>query len=104
MSAVARTAVVAAVLGLGACGGEKIGGSVEVPDGYETYKGEGVSFAYPKGMRRTEQRLPSGARLVRLVGAAAGGRPSAYVNFTVRPADAEVFEDVVRTTRSVFER
>ena len=104
MSGCKSLLAVGAALALAGCGGESIGGDVEVPDGYGTFKGDGVSFVHPAEMRRESQELPSGARLVRLSGPAAGDRPTAYVNFTVRPEDAEVFMDVVRTTRRVFEQ
>ena len=103
MSVRTSVAALGTLLLLAGCGADSIGGEVRVPDGYDTFESDGVSFVHPAGMRRSAQELPSGARLVRLFGANAGDRPTAYVNFTVRPRDAEVFEDVVRTTRSVFE-
>jgi hypothetical protein len=104
MSAGSKIAILVSALLLGGCGAETISGAVELPKGYATYEDEGVSFAHPSGMRRSTQKLASGARLVRLLGPTAGGRPAAYVNFTVRPSDGEVFDELVSTTRKVFEQ
>jgi hypothetical protein len=44
-----RIALVLALLLLGGCGqAVDFGGDPDVPDGYETYSGMGVSFAHPK--------------------------------------------------------
>ena len=43
-----RAAVIAAALLVGACGqGRGFSGDPEVPEGYRTYSGQGVSFAHP---------------------------------------------------------
>ena len=52
-----RHLAVFAVLCLGGCGGSDFEGDVDVPDGYATYKGNGVSFVHPEDWQATTKSL-----------------------------------------------
>ena len=48
-------ALLAATLAAGCGGGGDLTGEADVPDGYTTFEGAGVSFAHPEGWRVQER-------------------------------------------------
>ena len=93
-------ALVALLAGCG--GGDELAGEAEVPDGYATYRGQGVSFAHPEGFEATTETLPNGITEVMLRDPAAGdGAP--YVHLTVAPERGGDIEPLVRSQRVAVE-
>ena len=77
-----RRALVAVALALGGCGeAVDFEGEADVPDGYATYSGQGVSFAHPE-LSRTEDDK----KLL-------FGDPTAFVELRVREGEARTPRD-----------
>ena len=56
----AAAAVTTAALVLTGCGGSDFDGEADVPDGYATYRGEGVTFVHPEGWKPETRDLGKG--------------------------------------------
>ena len=72
-----------------------------MPDGYAVYRGEGVSFAHPKGFKAETQVEPNGITQIKLRDPAAGG--GAFVNLTIAPDRGEDIEPLARSVRVATE-
>jgi hypothetical protein len=92
-----------AVLCLGGCGGSGFDGDVDVPDGYATYSGNGVSFVRPEGWRATTRSLGHEITEVRLQDPAASGPASAAISLTVQPGAGDRFDSRLEGERAVLE-
>jgi len=95
-------AVLAALL-LGGCGGSDFEGDVDVPDGYETYSGNGVSFVHPEGWRATTESLGHEITELRFQDPDAGGPEASAISLTVQPGVGERFDTQLEDERSVLE-
>jgi hypothetical protein len=95
---------VLALLLLAGCGGSGFEGDVDVPDGYATYDGNGVSFVHPEGWRATTQSLGHDVTEVRFEDPAASGPERAAISLTVQPGVGERFDSQLEDERSVLER
>ena len=98
-----RYLAVFAVLCLGGCGGSDFEGDVDVPDGYATYKGNGVSFVHPEDWQATTKSLGHEITELRFQDPDAGGPAPSAVSFTVQPGAAERFDSQLEGERSVLE-
>jgi hypothetical protein len=79
------------------------GGAAEVPDGYATYEGNGVSFVHPEGWSATTRSLGNDITEVRFQDPEASGRSAAAVSLTVQPGVGERFDSQIEDERSVLE-
>jgi hypothetical protein len=89
-------ALVPALAVVAGCGGAGSG----VPDGYVTYRGDGVSFAHPEGWRATTRSLGHDVTQVRLEDPAVAG-PA--ISLTVQPGVGERFDAQLEGELSVLE-
>ena len=92
-----------ALLWLGGCGGSGFDGDVDVPDGYATYSGNGVSFVHPEGWRATTKSLGHDITEVRFQDPAASGPAPAAISLTVQPGAGERFDSRLEGERAVLE-
>ena len=94
----------ALALALAGCGGgEKLSGPAEVPEGYTTYRGEGVSFAYPAGWKVQPRRTGNGGAEVMIIPFEAGPTPTPAIQFRVEPGAGERFDSFVEQVRTVVD-
>jgi hypothetical protein len=96
-------AVLLAALAVPGCGGSALEGDPEVPDGYATYRGDGVSFVHPEGWEPTERDLGKGITEVRFQDPAAAGAGDAAVSLTVQAGVGERFDAMLESERTVLE-
>jgi hypothetical protein len=96
-------ALLLAALAVPGCGGADVEGEADVPDGYATYRGEGVSFVHPEGWKATERELGKGITEVRFQDPAAAGAGDAAVSLTVQPDVGERFDAMLESERAVLE-
>jgi hypothetical protein len=96
-------ALLLAALALPGCGGSDFEGEAEVPDGYATYRAEGVSFIHPEAWEPTERDLGKGITEVRFQDPAASGDADASVSLTVQPDVGDRFDALLESERAVLE-
>ena len=97
------TLIALALTGAVGCGGgASFDGEVDVPDGYETYRGEGVSFVHPAAWRPSTRSLGHDITEIRFQ-AADAGRTAPAVVLTVQPGVGERFDTKVASQRDVLE-
>ena len=92
-----------AALALPGCGGSDFKGEADVPDGYATYRADGVSFVHPEGWEPTERDLGKGITEVRFQDPSAAGDADAAVSLTVQPDVGDRFDAMLESERSVIE-
>jgi len=80
------------------CGGPSFEGEVDVPDGYVTYRGNGVSFVHPAGWRPVTRELGKGITEVRFQ-----GEGDAAVSLTVQAGVGDRFDPQLESEREVLE-
>jgi hypothetical protein len=97
--AIAALALLAAA---GCGGGPSFSGDVDVPDGYTTYRGDGVSFVHPRSWRPVTRDLGHGITEIRFQ-ATGGGRTAPAVVLTVQPGVGARFDTKVDGQRQVLE-
>jgi hypothetical protein len=73
------------------------GGGADVPDGYATYEGNGVSFVHPEGWSASTKSLGHDITEVRFEAA------EAAVSLTVQPGVGERFDSQIEGERAVLE-
>ena len=93
------TALLATFALLG-CGGPDFKGRVDVPDGYATYRGNGVSFVHPASWKLTTRELGKGITEVRFQDPSGA---DAAVSLTVQPDVGERFDALLESERTVLE-
>jgi hypothetical protein len=93
------TALLATFALLG-CGGPDFKGEVDVPDGYATYRGNGVSFVHPATWKPATRELGKGITEVRFQNPAGSG---AAVSLTVHADVGARFEAQLESERAVLE-
>lgn len=96
-------AMLLAALALPGCGGSDFEGEADVPDGYATYRGDGVSFVHPEGWEATERDLGKGITEVRFQDPTAAGDGDAAVSLTVQPDVGDRFDAMLDSERAVLE-
>jgi ABC-type glycerol-3-phosphate transport system substrate-binding protein len=89
-----------ALFALLGCGGPSFEGQVDVPDGYATYRGNGVSFIHPAAWKPTTRDLGKGITEVRFQDPAAD---DAAVSLTVQPGVGDRFDAMLDSEREVLE-
>jgi len=83
--------------------GDELSGKTTTPDGYATYKGDGVRIAYPEGWEVDEAKSPDGGARVQITPRDRVKTPYGLILLSSSP-DAEArFENQVRDRRSVIE-
>jgi hypothetical protein len=92
-----------AALALQGCGGSDFEGEAEVPDGYATYRAEGVSFIHPQGWEATTKDLGKGITEVRFQDPSRAGENDAAVSLTVQPDVGDRFDAQLESERNVLE-
>jgi hypothetical protein len=95
------TALLATFALLG-CGGPDFEGEVDVPDGYATYRGNGVTFIHPAAWEPTTRDLGKGITEVRFQDPA-GDEAGAAVSLTVQPGVGDRFDAMLDSEREVLE-
>lgn len=91
------------LLSTAGCGGEPgFSGDVDVPDGYTTYRGDGVSFVHPQAWRPVTRDLGHGITEIRFQ-AAGAGRAAPAVVLTVQNGVGDRFDTKVAGQRQVLE-
>ncbi len=83
---------------LAGCGGS---GPPAVPDGYTTFRGDGVSFVHPRGWQVQQRRTPAGATEVQIVPPERATTPYAQIVLTVTPGAGGRFESLADQRRVV---
>jgi hypothetical protein len=96
-------ALLLAALALPGCGGSDFEGEADVPDGYATYRADGVSFIHPEQWEPAERDLGKGITEVRFQDPSASGDGDAAVSLTVQPDVGDRFEAMLESERSVLE-
>jgi len=89
-------------LALLSCGDDKLEGKADVPDGYATYRGNGVTFVHPAGWQPTTRELKEGLTEVRFQDAGSGAAAPA-VSLTVQAGVGDRFDDMLDSEREVLE-
>ncbi len=92
-----------AALALPGCGGSDFEGEADVPDGYATYRGEGVSFVHPASWRPKANDLGKGITEIRFQDPAAAGDGDAAVALTIQPDVGDRFDAQLDSERTVLE-
>jgi hypothetical protein len=89
-------------LALPGCGGSDFEGEADVPEGYATYRGEGVSFIHPAAWKPATHDLGKGITqiLFQDPGAEEG---DAAVSLTVQPDVGDRFDAQLESERAVLE-
>jgi hypothetical protein len=93
----------AVVLLLVGCGGSDFEGEVDVPDGYETYSGNGVSFVHPAAWPPTTRALTDRVTEIRFQDPATDGPNAAAVSFTMQDDVADRFDAMLDGRRELLE-
>ncbi|HTE62028.1 MAG TPA: hypothetical protein VK631_16880 [Solirubrobacteraceae bacterium] len=92
------TALIATFALLG-CGGPDFEGKVDVPDGYATYRGNGVTFVHPAAWKPTTRDLGKGISEVRFEDPAG----KSAVALTVQTGVGDRFDAMLDSERDVLE-
>jgi hypothetical protein len=92
-----------ATLALLSCGGSDFEGEADVPEGYATYRGNGVSFIHPGAWKPTTRELGKGITEVRFQDPAAADDADAAVSLTVQSGVGDRFDAMLDSEREVLE-
>jgi hypothetical protein len=97
-------AIGACLLLLAACGGGggDLTGTPKVPKGYDTFRGEGVSFVYPRGWKVAQSRDPRGAPSVDITPPQDTPSPTGLIRFSILPGAGARFESLADQRRVVI--
>jgi len=100
----ARRALLAPVLLalLAGCGGDKLSGTVEVPKGYETYRGDGVSLAYPEDWQVHTRKDSDGGSSVRITPRSQAKTPFGLILLVASPDAEKRFANNLKGRRAVM--
>jgi hypothetical protein len=85
------------------CGDSSFEGEVDVPDGYATYRGEGVSFVHPAGWEPTTRELSDGVTEIRFQDPAAAGADAPAVSLTMREGVGDRFDALLDSQRELLQ-
>jgi hypothetical protein len=95
--------LVLVALALTGCGGSDFDGEADVPDGYATYRGEGVTFVHPEGWKPETRDLGKGITQVLFQDPAASDDGDAAVSLTTQPDVGDRFDAQLESERTVLE-
>jgi hypothetical protein len=96
-------AVLIALLIAGCGGGADFEGDVEVPEGYSTYRGEGVSFVHPAGWEPEPRELSGGVSEIRFLPPDAAGANAPAVSLTFQDGVGDRFDALLDAQRELLE-
>ena len=96
-------AALLAVLALIGCGDSGFEGDVEVPDGYATYRGGGVSFVHPEAWEPTTRELSEGVTEIRFQAPDATGANAPAVSLTTQDGVGDRFDALLDSQRELLE-
>jgi hypothetical protein len=97
------TGLLALALAASGCGGGgDFSGEAETPEGYTTFDGAGVTFAYPDGWQVEETTDPDGGPFVQILPPDKSKTPYGLVQLTVTPKAGERFESLADQRRVVL--
>jgi hypothetical protein len=96
-------ALLLAVLLAGCGGGAEFEGDVDVPDGYATYRGEGVSFVHPADWQPATRELSGGVTEVRFQDPDGGGANAPAVSLTTQADVGDRFDALLDGQRELLE-
>jgi hypothetical protein len=98
-----RLLLVPAVLLVGAgCGGSDFSGKADVPAGYKTYHGDGVSIAYPKDWQVHRRSDSDGGSSVRITPHDQGKTPYGLILLVASPDAEKRYANTVKGRRAVM--
>jgi len=83
--------------------GDDLSGKATTPDGYVTYKGDGVRIAYPEGWKVDEAKSPDGGARVEITPSDRAKTPYGLILLSSSPDAEQRFENQVRDRRTVIE-
>ena len=87
---------------LSSCGGgNDFSGDPEIPDGYKTYKADGISFAYPGDWQVAERTDQEGAPVVEITPPDKAETPYGLISVLVAPGAGDRFDSLVDQSRIV---
>src|SRR5688572_23722416 len=84
------------------CGGSDFEGEADVPDGYATYRGDGVPFIHPQGWKPATKDLGKNITQV-LFQDPDAGEGDAAVSLTIQPDVGDRFDAQLESERKVLE-
>jgi hypothetical protein len=85
------------------CGDSGFEGDVDVPDGYATYRGDGVSFVHPAAWEPTTRELTDDVTEIRFQDPAASGANAPAVSFTTQDGVGDRFDALLDSQRRLLE-
>ncbi len=88
---------------LAGCGGSDFEGSADAPGSYSTYRGDGVSLAYPAGWQVATRRDSDGGSSVRITPKNASKTPYGLILLSASPDAEKRFANNVKGRRAVLE-
>ena len=89
-------------LAAGCGGGDELAGKAEVPEGYTTYRGDGVSLAYPKRWQVHTRKDSDGGSSVRITPRSQAKTPSGLILLVASPDAEKRFANNVKGRRAVM--
>ena len=97
--------VFAAVLLLAACGGgSDFSGKASVPSGYATYRGDRVTFAYPRGWQVAQRKDPDGGSSVRITPKNTATTPYGLILLVASPNGEKRYQNALKGRRAVMKQ
>jgi hypothetical protein len=96
-------AVLFAVVALAGCGDSGFEGDVDVPDGYATYRANGVSFVHPEAWKPATRELTDGVTEVRFQAPDASGPNAPAVSLTTQDDVGDRFDALLDSQRDLLE-
>jgi hypothetical protein len=87
---------------LAGCGGGNFHGTPDTPEGYSTYRGEGVTLAYPKGWRVARREDDDGGSSVRITPRRQSPTPYGLILLVSSPDAEKRFANNVKGRRAVM--
>jgi hypothetical protein len=93
------TLALAAAALLAGCGGGDLSGDPDVPSGYKTFKGAGVTFAYPGDWQVAQRTDADGVPFVEITPPDKAKTPYGLVQLTIDPKAGERFDSLADQRR-----
>ena len=97
-----RHLLVPSLLLLAGCGGGDFQGTPGTPEGYATYRGDGVTLAYPKGWRVATRNDDDGGSSVRIAPRKQSATPYGLILLVASPDAEKRFANNVKGRRAVM--
>jgi hypothetical protein len=95
-------ALAVAAIVLAGCGGSDFKGSADVPSDYATYRGDGVTIAYPKGWQVATRKDSDGGSSVRITPKKTTPTPFGVILLSASPDAEKRFANNVKGRRAVL--